>query len=139
MTTETRRRLWRITEGLVVVAILAVSTTVAGIWKASARHDLTDEVHTEKLTNHAGRLDTLEAPAVVVQIAQATARLEKLEEGATVSIENQAAIAGIQATQEAQTGQLERIEQSQTEQTRLIIRALQGVPPTPVVTTDPSP
>jgi hypothetical protein len=143
---EGKRRSLRVAEGVLIVAILAVSGQAIQGWKAEGIQVREIAAHGGRLDDHEGRLDTIEGAAVVVHLAQATERLEKLEAGAEVTAENQTAIAGITATQVAQGDQLRRIEDGLATQTGLIIRALQSapreppsVPPAARVTTDPSP
>ncbi len=143
---ETKRRSWRVAEGVLVVVILAVSGQALQAWRAEGLQVREIAAHGGRLDNHEGRLDTIEGAAIVVQLSQATDRLEKLEAGAEVTVANQTAIAGIISTQVAQGDQLRRIEDGLAAQTGLIIRALQGaprappsVPPEARVTTDPNP
>jgi hypothetical protein len=143
---EGKRRSWRVAEGVLIVAIFAVSAQAIQGWKAEGLQVREIAAQGVRLDDHGDRLDTIEGAAVVVHLAQATERLEKLEAGAAVTAENQTAIAGITATQIAQGDQLRRIEDGLVTQTGLIIRALQGarhtlpsVPPEARVTTDPNP
>lgn len=146
-TNERKRRGWRVIEGVAILVGVGILATAASVWRASGQHD-------QRLSNHETRIDTLEAPGFLIQLAQASDRLEKLEEGAEIVAENQSAIAAIQATQSAQGEQLRRIEGSLERQTGLIIRALSSgnpghlpdstpvpapEPPEPIVTTEPNP
>lgn len=124
MTDTAKARLWRIVEGVAVIAAVGAFATAAGLYESARRHDLTDQVHSERLNGHDSQLEKFSDAGVLVRLAQATTQLEKLEDGAKVSFENRAAIAAIQSTVSAQTDQLRRIESRQESQTEMILRAI---------------
>ena len=121
-------RSWRIFEGLAGTA--AAGALVAGlyVWRDSFAQGEALEVHGIELVELDGRVDTLEAGAGVVLLAQAERRLEKLENGAEQVTENAKAIAVVQAEQRSQADSLKRIENAQADTNVALREVLQRLP-----------
>lgn len=119
-----------IAESVAVLLLIGALGSAITVWRSSSLHEVILDAHRLWLGDHEERIDVLEAPTVIAQAATAAEKLKKLEASAEIVIENQAAIAVIQSTQESQTRQLERIETNQAAQTDLILQAIGGRAPT---------
>lgn len=119
---------WRILEAVAATAAAGAIVAAVLAWRDSYAQAQKLDTHSVEIVELDGRVDTLEAGAGVVLLAQAQRRLEKLEDGAEQVTENAKEIAVVQSTQRAQADSLHRIEKAQADTNVALREVLSRLP-----------